>query len=128
MSNETYSVEIIAQSHELSKREKVMMKDTSNAIKFDDVITPDQGITITPTGWVKLSIHNPKGERKDFENLIITTYEGEKYVTGSPTFIEKFLSIWDDMYDPNDEDFQVEVFKRDSKNYKGKQFLSCAVV
>lgn len=127
MTNDMYTVEIINASHELSKREKVMLKDTSNATKFDDVVTSEQPITITPTGWVKLAIHNPKGERKDFENLVITTYEGEKFVTGSPTFIEKFLDIWDDMYDPN-EDFQLEVFKRDSKNYKGKQFLSCAVV
>ena len=127
MANDIYSVEILEASSELTKREKVMFKDTSNAIKFDDVVTPEQGITITPTGWVKLAIHNPKGERKDFENLVITTYEGEKFVTGSPTFIEKFLGIWEDMYDPN-EDFQIEVFKRDSKNYKGKQFLSCAVV
>lgn len=127
MANDMYSVEILEASSELSKREKVMFKDTSNAVKFDDVVTPEQGITITPTGWVKLAIHNPKGERKDFENLVITTYEGEKFVTGSPTFIEKFLGIWEDMYDPN-EDFQIEVFKRDSKNYKGKQFLTCAVV
>lgn len=127
MANDIYSVEILEASAELTKREKVMFKDTSNAVKFDDVVTPEQGITITPTGWVKLAIHNPKGERKDFENLVITTYEGEKFVTGSPTFIEKFLGIWEDMYDPN-EDFQIEVFKRDSKNYKGKQFLSCAVV
>lgn len=127
MANDMYSVEILEASSELTKREKVMFKDTSNAVKFDDVVTPEQGITITPTGWVKLAIHNPKGERKDFENLVITTYEGEKFVTGSPTFIEKFLGIWEDMYDPN-EDFQIEVFKRDSKNYKGKQFLSCAVV
>jgi hypothetical protein len=28
----------------------------------------------------------------------------------------------------DEEQFSIEVYKKDSKNYKGKQFLTCSIV
>lgn len=123
----TFSVEISETSREFSKRERVMLKDTGNAMKLDEIVDLDKPIIITPTAYAVLNIHNSKGDNPDYTNIVIFDEDNNKYITGSPTFCNKFFDIWGEMYDP-DEPFQIEIYKRESKNYKGKTFLSCSVV
>lgn len=54
-----YSVSIENASKELSKKERVMFKDTSDAKKLDEIITND-AVIIDPDFWVMLMIHNEK--------------------------------------------------------------------
>ena len=122
-----FSVEIAETSKEFTKRERVMLKDTGNAYKLDDIVQLDAPITITPTAYAVLKIHNSKGDNPDYTNLVVLDSENNKYITGSPTFCNKFFDIWAEMYDP-DEPFSIEIYKRESKNYKGKNFLSCSIV
>jgi intein/homing endonuclease len=125
MSN--FSVEITETSREFTKRERVMLKDTGNANKLDEIVSLDNPIIITPVAFAILKIHNEMGSNPDYKNIVIFDDENNKYITGSPTFMDKFFDIWAEMYDP-EEPFQIEIYKRESKNYKGKSFISCAVV
>ena len=61
----------------------------------------------------------------DYEKFIIIDKDGTKYVTGSESFWSSFLEIAAEM---GEEAFDVEAYKVDSKNYKGKQFISCSIV
>lgn len=122
-----YEVKIKSTSKELTARERVMLKDTRNAIKLDEAVgeTP---LVISPAYYAVLDIHNEKSkEDKDFENYVVVDTDGFKYITGSTSFFEAFTEIVEEM-DGTGEDYQVEIYKLDSKNYKGKQFITCSIV
>lgn len=121
-----YSVSIKEVSKELTTRERIMLKDTSNAVKLDEAVT-DSGLVITPLAYAILSIHNEKSDNPDYENYVILDKGGSKFVTGSPSFFSSFMDIFTEMKDET-EDWQIEVYKKDSKNYKGKQFLTCSII
>lgn len=124
---EGYSVTIKEVSKDLSARERIKLKDTTNAIKLDSAVTPDTPLMITPDAYAILNIHNEKSDNVDYENYVILDKSGNKYVTGSPSFWQAFLEIWIEMEKEN-EPYDIEVYKMESKNYKGKSFLTCSIV
>ena len=123
---EGYKVTIKECSRELTARERIMVKDTSNAVKLDEAANVIGGVDIPVMFYAVLNIHNEKAEDKDYENYIIISTDGVKYVTGSPSFWTAFKDIADEMAEEGD--FTVNCYKLDSKNYKGKQFLTCSIV
>lgn len=122
---EGYSVQIKTTSMELSAKERVRIKDTSNAVKLDELAAENK--VITPVAYAVLGIHNEKSENKDYEVYVIIDNNGTKYVTGSPSFFTAFKDIWDELADDG-EGFSIEVYRLESKNYKGKYFLTCSLV
>lgn len=122
-----YEVKINSVSKELTARERVMLKDTRNAIKLDDAIK-DTPLVISPAYYAVLDVHNEKSkEDKDFQNFIVVDTAGNKYVTGSASFFEAFTEIVEEMSGTGEE-YEIEIYKLDSKNYKGKQFITCSIV
>lgn len=130
MANTGYSVTIKECSRELSARERIMLKDTSNAIKLDEVITDDTPFNFKPIDYAVLAVHNDKAQGdKDYEQYLILSEDGNKYVTGSHSFWNAFKDIWDEMHASADsEEYSIDVYKMDSKNYKGKKFITCSIV
>ena len=49
-------------------------------------------------------------------------------MTGSKSFMTSLEGIVDEMADAGETDFEIEVYRKDSKNYTGKQFLTCTIV
>lgn len=124
---EGYSVAIRECSTELTARERIKLKDTTNAIKLDEAASGETPLVIRPVAYAVLDIHNEKSDNKDYPNYIIMDDEGNKYVTGSESFWTSFKEIFEEMESEN-EAYEIEVYKVDSKNYKGKQFLTCSIV
>lgn len=124
---EGYKVTIKETSREFSARERIMLKDTSNAIKLDQAVTPDSPVLIEPDAFAVLSIHNEKSDNVDYEVYVILDTAGNKFVTGSSSFWESFQEIWSEML-AEEEPYQIEARKIESKNYKGKHFLSCSII
>lgn len=129
-----YKSEITFASKELTKRERVMLSDVSSATKFDEVIKGvDDTFDIEPVAYALVSIENDKAKgEKQYEVIVILDASGNKYVTGSQSFREAFVSIWEQMTDNGEiaagEEFSIRVYKRPSKNYSGKAFISCALI
>lgn len=125
----SYKVEIQEASKAFSKRETIKIKDVSNAVKFDE-IAEGAPVVITPAAYAVLLVHNDKSENKDYPLYIILDKDGNKYMTGSESFWNSFIDIWEEMTEGVDEpeEFEIEVYKKDSKNYKGKKFLTCSIV
>lgn len=122
-----YEAKINSVSKELTARERVMLKDTRNAIKLDEAVN-DTPLVISPAYYAVLDIHNEKSkEDKDFQNYIVVDTAGNKYVTGSTSFFEAFTEIVEEM-NGTGEEYEIEIYKLDSKNYKGKQFITCSIV
>lgn len=120
-----YSVTIVETSKELSAKERIAMKDTTDAIKLDTACEGAE-IVFTPSAYAILAIHNEKSDNIDYENYIITDVENNKYVTGSNSFWSSFKNIWDEMQGETEE-WAIKCYKLDSKNYNGKQFLTCSI-
>lgn len=123
---EGYKVTIKESSRDFTARERIMFKDTSNAVKLD--AAADAGnLVITVVDWAVLNIHNEKAKDKDYENYMLLGDDGTKYVTGSPSFWSAFGEIADEMAGEQ-EPWAISVYKLDSKNFSGKQFLTCSIV
>lgn len=123
---EGYNVTITKTSKELTHKERVRMKDTTNAISLDE-LTKDGPVLIDLDFYAVLNVHNEKSESIDYTVCILVDKAGTKYRTGSPSFLTALDEITVDMADC-DEPWQLEVSRRPSKNYKGKEFLTCSVV
>lgn len=121
-----YNVTIKETSKELSAKERIAIKDTSDAIKLDIACEGDS-VTFTPIAYAILSVHNEKSDNVDYENYVITDSDNNKYVTGSNSFFSSFKNIWDEMENETEE-WALKCYKLDSKNYNGKQFLTCSIV
>lgn len=127
---EGYSVTINFCSKELTAREKIRLKDLTNAIQLDEATkTPEERVVITPAYYAELSVHNEKSDSKDYSKFIVVDTAGTKFVTGSESFRTAFLSITGEMVEAGETDpFDIEVYRMESKNYKGKSFISCTIV
>lgn len=121
-----YSVKIVNASKELSARDRVAVKDTTNAIALDDA-TKETPLVIGIDYYVELAVHNEKSEDKDYKKYVVVDKSGNKFVTGSESFFTAMLEIMDEMSDSG-EDFEIQVYRMPSKNYKGKEFLTCSIV
>ena len=121
-----YEVKITPTSKQPSAKDRIKIKDTTNAIRLDEA-TAEGAIIISPDYFAVLDIHNEKSEDKDYSQVVLVDVAGNKYVTGSASFLTAFENIVDEM-DGIDEEYQIEVYRRESKNYKGKSFITCSIV
>lgn len=121
-----FEAKIREASKELTAKERVKFKDTTNALQLDDA-TKENPLVISPDFYVILDIHNERSEDKDYVKYIVVDKGGNKFVTGSESFFTAFKSIFDEMGGTN-EDYDIEVYRLPSKNYKGKEFLTCSIV
>lgn len=128
---EGYKVTINKTSKELTTKERIAIKDFSNATPLDTSLeTDNDSLIITPAYYAILDVHNEKAkDNPDYRKYVIVDKSGQKYVTGSESFWTSFSDIMDEIADAEmDEDFSIECFKRPSKNYKGKSFISCSII
>lgn len=125
---EGYFVKIRETSKELTPKERVAIKDTSNCVSLDEA-TADAPITIDYNYHVILDVHNEKSDNKDYTKIVVVDKGGNKFVTGSESFRTALTEIVEEMSDAGCEDeITIEVYRKDSKNYKGKQFITCSLV
>lgn len=80
-----YEVKICECSKDLKARERLFVKDTSDAIKLDEA-TAEGEIIITPAYYAILGVHNEKADDVDYETYVVVDIAGNKFVTGSDSF------------------------------------------
>lgn len=122
-----YSVKVVECTKDLTAKERVKIKDTTKAIKLDEA-TQGAAIVIAYDYHAVLAIHNEKLDDPDYRQYIVVDTAGNKYVTGSESFFTAMTEIVDEMSAAGETDYELEVYRMDSKNYKGKQFITCSIV
>ena len=127
-----YSATISDTSMELTAREKIMFKDTQNAVSLLDLAkdakaNDAKAIVENIKGYVVLDIHNEKSDDVDYKNYVIVDGNGDKYVTGSQSFMNSFLDIFKEMKDEQ-EPWSIQLNLLPSKNYKDKEILTCSLI
>ena len=126
--NKLYESKIDFCTKELSAKEKVSLKKGVNSLKLDECVKEGDVLTIDVDYAAKLDIHNEKNEKgeKNYSTYIIVDTDGQKYSTSSNSFWDSFMDIFNEMSE-SDEEWQLEVLKKPSKNYAGKYFLTCDI-
>lgn len=125
---EGYKAVVARASKELTAKEKIMLKDMSDAVKLDDEVK-EQAIVIKPEFYAIINVHNEKSDTKDYTKIVIVDGDsGIKYTTGSMPFITTFEDIMQEMEDAGETDFSLKVYAKESKNYKGKYFITCSII
>lgn len=127
--NRIYRATVSASSRELTAREKLLFSDTSHMTRLDTAIdNNDNKLQFQPAEWVVLHVENEKADGdKEYYNYIILTEDGVIYYTGSQSFWNSFMEIYETMQG-EDEDYEVVAYKVDSKNRQGQQFINCSIV
>ena len=127
-----YSATIVDSSRELTARERVMFKDTQNAISMNDFAEQakaenGKAIIENVKDFVHIIVHNEKSDDKDYDNYLVIDANGEKYVTGSQAFWDSFKAIYDEMKNES-EPWGIQLNLIPSKNFKGKNVLTCSLI
>ena len=123
-----YKVNIAYTSRDLSAKERIMIKDTGDAQSLD-ALTLDGPVVIGYACHAILDIHNEKSSSKDYRKVVVMDKEGRKYATGSEAFLDSLTDIVDEMTEAGEGDnIQLKVYRKESKNYAGKSFITCSLI
>lgn len=124
-----FEVKITGSMTELSPRERVSFKSLDVADPLDSLTENGQTVTVNIGNIVTMSVHNEKAkENKDYNVYVLVDKDsGKRYRSGSVSLYNAIKDIMDEM-EGIDEDIIIEIYKRESKNYKGKGFLTCYLV
>lgn len=124
-----YKSEIIEKSAEISKIEAVSLKNLTDAVGLDTLVneSADGYAIITPAKYVVVHVENDKSKNnREYDVLVIVDEYGNKYKTGSESFMRTFMDIFNEL--DGEIGWSIKVFGKDSKNFSGKKFLTCSVV
>ena len=127
-----YNTQIISSSRELTAKERITLKDFNDCTGLDTVVTNDNGVIIDPNVIVEVQVHNERAkDDKDYTTIIILDNDGTKYSTSSNSLRDSIAVIMEELKNLSDEDkadLKIKVFKKPSKNYQGKYFLTATVI
>lgn len=125
-----YSVTIREASKDMTAKERIMLKDTSNAVSIDALTTEQGNFIIEFAYYAILDVHNEHADNNtDYTKVVVVDKAGTKYVTGSEAFIRNLVDIVAEMTEAGEQDnIRLEVFRKESNNYKGKTFISVALI
>lgn len=122
-----YKATVKEASWEMSAREKLRYTDFTDVVQLDEV-TQAGDLVIDVDKWVVVMVHNEKSDTVDYQKYVIIDKEGQVYVTGSESFWRAFEEIYEVMSDENETVYSIKVYRRESKNYKGKDFITCRII
>lgn len=130
--NENYAATIREASRELTAKERVMFKDFANAISLVDFVSAKresgEKAIIDIKDYVVIDVHNPMAsDNTDYTVYLVIDSKGDKYYTSSNAFWSAFNNIATEMKG-SDEEWGIEAVLIPSKNYKGKEILTCSLV
>lgn len=123
----TYKAMVEDASWTMTAREKLRYTDLTDAIQLDEA-TQSGDVIIDVDKWAVINVHNEKSDSVDYMKYVIIDNDGQVYVTGSETFWKSFVQIYEVMSDDGETTYSIKVYRRESKNYKGKDFITCRII
>lgn len=129
MARADYNTKVTHTSREITAQEKFLIKDFNDAIGLDTVVTDGDGIILDVDVIAEVQVHNEHAkDDKDYTTIVIITKDGTKYTTSSNSVRDAISDIMDECTDEGIEDYKIKVFKKPSKNYAGKSFMTASIV
>lgn len=127
MMDTTYKAMVEDASWTMTAREKLRYTDLTDAIQLDEA-TQSGDVIIDVDKWAVINVHNEKSDTVDYMKYVIIDKDEQVYVTGSESFWKSFIQIYEVMSDEGETTYSIKVYRRESKNYKGKDFLTCRII
>lgn len=123
-----YEVTINETSKTLTAREKIKLKDLTICKQLDQLTAEDDVVIIDVDFFVVMDVHNEKARETDYKKIVVVDRAGSRYITGSDSFLRSLRSIADDLAEAGElDDFKIRVYRKPSKNFQGKDFLTCSL-
>ena len=122
-----YKATVKESSWEMSAREKLRYTDFTDVVQLDEV-TKAGDLIIDVDKWAVVMVHNEKSDTVDYQKYVIIDKEGQVYVTGSESFWRSFIAIYEVMSEEEETVYSIKAYRRESKNYKGKDFITCRII
>lgn len=123
----TYKAMVEDASWKMTAREKLRYTDLTDAIQLDEA-TQSGDVIIDVDKWAVINVHNEKSDTVDYMKYVIIDKDEQVYVTGSESFWKSFVQIYEVMSEEGETTYSIKVYRRESKNYKGKDFLTCRII
>ena len=127
-----YNTKIVSSSRELTAKERITLKDFNDCIGLDTVTNETDGIILDPEVIVEVQVHNERAkDDKDYTTIIILDKNGTKYSTSSNSLRDSIADIMEELKELSEVErtgLKIKVFKKPSKNYSGKFFLTATVI
>ena len=127
MMDTTYKAMVEDASWTMTAREKLRYTDLTDAIQLDEA-TQSGDVIIDVDKWAVINVHNEKSDTVDYMKYVIIDKDEQVYVTGSESFWKSFVQIYEVMSEEGETTYSIKVYRRESKNYKGKDFLTCKII
>lgn len=126
--NKTYSAKLVSATRELSAKERVAVKMFIGAEKLDELTQRDENAVLIDIDYVAVvEVYNEKSDNKNYNKYVYVDKDGTMYISGSETLYRTYEEIAEEMEGEN-EPWSIKVIRRESTNYKGKDFLTCMLV
>lgn len=127
MMDTTYKAMVEDASWTMTAREKLRYTDLTDAIQLDEA-TQSGDVIIDVDKWAVINVHNEKSDTVDYMKYVIIDKDEQVYITGSESFWKSFVQIYEVMSDEGETTYSIKVYRRESKNYKGKDFITCRII
>ena len=126
--NRTYSAKLVSATRELSAKERVATKLFIGAEQLDELTQRDENAVLIDIDYVAVvEVYNEKSDNKNYNKYVYVDKDGTMYISGSETLYRTYEEIAEEMEGEN-EPWSIKVIRRESTNYKGKDFLTCMLV
>lgn len=126
--NRTYKAELVSATRELSAKERVAVKMFIGAEQLDELTQRDENGVLIDIDYVAVvEVYNEKSDNKNYNKYVYVDKDGTMYISGSETLYRTYEEIAEEMEGEN-EPWSIKVIRRESTNYKGKDFLTCMLV
>lgn len=123
-----YKAQVIEASKELTGKEKVAIKNFADMIQIDEATKEtDAGLLINVAWTAQVSVHNEKADNHDYIKYVYVDKDGGMYISGSEPLYRQYCDIAEDMKG-EEEEWGIKIIRKESSNYKGKDFLTCVIV
>lgn len=122
---EGFEQKVVRASRELTARERIALKNNQDAVSLGTLTDASDPIVIDVDMWAEIAVHNEHSEDKDYTNYVVVDKNGTKYYTGSTSFWESFIDIFDEMVAAGETEIVIKALAKASTKRAGKYFLTC---
>lgn len=114
-------------SREFTKSEAISLTDFNAMVKLDEHIE-DEGaaVVLDLAAYFIVDVTNKKSEKENYNVYVYEAEDGVRYYTSS----ESAQNAIEDIVEAYDSEFPIPVkfYKKPSKNYSGKMFITASVI
>lgn len=124
-----YKATITESALPISKREAIRIKQMTECINIIDELKDGKLIIEGVKNLHLVHVENDKSDSKEYDVVLVETFNGPMYKTGSASFYSNAKDIVTELIDEISagEVVSIIAYKEASKNVSGGSFITCGI-